>query len=112
MYVASTPELFAINFNDEIIVFADSPVNLTVEVTSNISLTNTPTWLRINARLPKDSHTVHYFQDGNNYTTLIINKASYTTDGGVYFLSTSNQCGPSNVSVDLNIKKGNSVHCS
>ena len=100
--------LFPVNFNAEKPVSVNSSVNLTVQITTNSSLTSSPTWSRPEANLPDDSHTMSYSKDGNDYTTLIIDRASYSDDGGMYIASATNQCGTSNLSVVLNIyKKGN-----
>lgn len=66
-------------------------------------------WLRKNADLPKHSHIMDYSKNGNNYSSLIIDKASYTDDGGTYYLNVSNHCGTSTVSVDLHVAKGNEI---
>ena len=102
--------MYRVNFNANKIVFVGDHVNLTVQVISNLTLIHIPTWSRKNANLPKDSRTANYSQDGNIFTSLIIHKASYADDGGIYYLNTSNYCGPSGTSVDLNIdKKGNDI---
>jgi len=88
-------------------VFVDNPVNLTVNIDSNLPLTSDPMWSRDNADLPNDSYVMNYTKEGNNYTSLIIEKASYHNDEGIYYLTASNQCGTSTVSVDLDIVKGN-----
>ena len=108
LHAATTPILYPVNFNAEKVVFVDDYVNLTVQVTSNLSLISMPTWSRENANLPKDSNTTNYSLGENNFTSLIIYKASYANDGGLYYLYTSNYCGPSITSVDLYVdKKGN-----
>ena len=103
MHTASAPELYPVTFYSEITVFADSYVNLTVQVTSNLPLTSFFMWSRHNAELPKHSHVMNYSKDGNNFTSLIIGKASYFLDGGLYYMNTSNQCGPSSISVVIKI---------
>ena len=76
-------------------------VNLTV--VNNHSTTSH--WYRIHAPLP-DDHVIHNYNiGGTNYSSLIFTNASYSDDGGIYVFSGSNNCGDSNVSVDLNIKK-------
>ena len=51
---------------------------------------------------------MNYSKDGNNYTSLIINKVSYeNSDGGEYLMNISNYCGVSSVFVILNVDKGN-----
>ena len=100
----SAPVLYAVNFNAEKTVEVNSIVNLTVRIVSNSSLTSDPTWYRINADLPEDSSIK--FIDGNNYTTLIINEASYSDDGGTYCLNATNHYGTSTICVDLHIHKG------
>ena len=60
-------------------------------------------WYRINANLPEDSSIKN---NGDNYTTLIIDKASYSDDGGTYCLNATNRYGTSTICVDLNIYKG------
>ena len=108
LHTASTPVLYAVNFNAEKTVKVDSTVNLTVQIiSSNLSLTSSPMWYRINADLPADSVIQNYPEDGNKYTTLIIDKASYSNDGGTYCLNATNQCGTSTICVVLNIYKGN-----
>ena len=82
-------------------------MNFTVQVSSSLSLVRGPTWSRLHAGLPKDSHVMNYVKDRNNYTSLIINKTSYYHDSGLYYLNTSNYCGPSSVHVILEIYKGN-----
>ena len=110
LHTATVPILYRVNFNAEKIVFVDDYVNLTVQVTSNLSLIIMPTWSRENADLPKHSSTANYSVGKNNFTSLIIQKASYANDGGLYYLNTSNYCGPSGTSVDLNVdKKGNDI---
>ena len=104
---ASAPVLSPVNFNPEHTVKVNSTVNMTAQVTINNSpLTSGPTWSRINAELSKDSHTRDYSVDGNNYTTLIIDKASYSNDSGTYYLNATNQCGSSTIYTNLNIYKG------
>ena len=66
--------MYAVNFNSEERVLAKKHVNFTVKVVSHLSLTNMPTWSRKDADLPKDSHIMDYTEDGNNYTSLIIDK--------------------------------------
>lgn len=104
------PNLYAVNFNSEERVLAKKHVNFTVQVVSDLSLTNMPTWSRKGADLPKDSHIMDYSRDGNNYTSLIIDKVSYDNDGGMYHLNASNYCGSSSVSVVLEVYKGNQIH--
>ena len=108
LHSATAPVLYEANFNMDVTVFVGNHVNLIVQVISNISL-KSMLWSRPNADLPKDSRVVNYSQDGNNYTSLIIYKANYANDGGLYYLNTSNHCGPSSISVELNIDKGNSM---
>ena len=83
----SAPELCGVNFNAEKTVEINSMVNLTVRIVSNSSLTGDPTWYRINANLPEDSSIKN---NGDNYTTLIIDKASYSDDGRWNLLSECN----------------------
>ena len=106
---AQGPALYAVNFNAEETVEVDRTINLTVQITNgNLSLTSGPTWYRIYANLPKDrSHIENNFKDGNNYTTLIIDKASYADDGGTYCLSATNQFNTSTICVVIYIYKGN-----
>ena len=100
MHTASAPELRAVTFYPEITVFADSYVNLTVQITSyNISLATISMWLKFNSDLPKHSHIANYSKDGSNFTSLIIDKASYYFDGGLYYFNASNYCGSSSISV-------------
>ena len=76
-------------------------VNLTV--VNNHSTTSH--WYRIHAPLP-GGHVIHNYNiGGTNYSSLIFTNASYSDDGGVYVFSGSNNCGHSNVSVDLNIMR-------
>ena len=106
MYTAA-PNLYEYNFNSEETVFAERRVNFTVQVSSNISLTKLQ-WSRCNADLPEDSDIMNFTKEGNNYTSLIIKRASYDNDSGLYYLNASNYCGLSSVSVLLKIdKKGN-----
>lgn len=112
MHTASAPELYPVTFYPEITVFADSYVNLTVQVSSSLPLTSVFMWSRHNAELPKHSHVMNYSNDGNNFTSLIIDKASYYFDGatGLYYMNTSNQCGPSSISVVIKIlRKGKGI---
>ena len=108
LHSATTPVLYEVNFNMDKTVFVGNHVNLTVQIISNISL-NRMLWSRLNADLPKDSRVVNYSQDGSIYTSLIIHKANYANDGGLYYLNTSNHCGLSSISVELNIDKGNNM---
>ena len=94
-----------VNFKDDKNVLVGSKVNFTVQVSSNLSLTSVPKWSRLNAELSKHSYITNYAEDRNNYTSLIINEASYYTDSGLYYLNTSNYCGPTSVSVVLYIQK-------
>lgn len=87
------------------VLYEGSRVNLTVQVSSNLSLTKIPTWSRKHAVLPNDSFTVNYSIDGNNFTALIINKVSFSNDKGVYLLNASNYCGLSSTSTDITIVK-------
>ena len=82
-------------------------INLTVQITNagNLPLTSGPTWYRINADLPEDHHIENNFKDGNNYTTLIIDKASYANDGGTYCLNATNQFNTSTICVLIHIWK-------
>ena len=107
LHSATAPVLYEVNFNMDKTVFVGNHVNLTVQVISRIPLISMPLWSRLNADLPKDSDVVNYSQDKSNYTSLIIRKANYANDGGLYYLNTSNYCGPSGISVELNIDKGN-----
>ena len=94
-----------VNFKDDKNVSVGSNVNFTVQVSSNLSLTNIPKWSRLNAELSKHSYITNYAKDRNNYTSLIINKTSYNIDSGLYYLNTSNYCGPTSVSVVLYIQR-------
>ena len=105
-YTAFAPALSAVNFNAEKTVHVNTTVNLTVQVIG-YSLISNLTWYRIIADLPEDCRIENYSKDGNNYTTLIIDKASYDDDGGIYCLSATNQCGTSSICVVVNIYKGN-----
>ena len=105
---AQGPVLYAVNFNAEETVEVDRTINLTVQITNgNLSLTSGPTWYRINADLPEDHHIENNFKDGNNYTTLIIDKASHANDGGTYCLNATNQLNTSTICVVIYIYKGN-----
>ena len=107
-HTASTPIIRAVNFNADKIVFVGSVVNLTVQVINSSSMTNNLKWSKANASLPEDSHTMDYSKDGNYYTALIIDTASYFNDGGTYYLTATNQCGTSIIYVILHIIcKGN-----
>ena len=107
LHTASTPELRAVTFYPEITVFDDSYVNLTVQVTNNLSLATISMWSKFNSALPKHSYIVNYSRDGNNYTSLIIDKISYYYDGGLYYLNASNLCGSSSISVFITVlRKG------
>ena len=106
LHIASAPDLYAVNFNSNETVLAKTLVNFTVQIISNLSLSRMATWSKKNADLPKDSYFMNYTKDGNNYTSLIINKVSYCSDGGVYYLNASNYCGSSSVSVVLDVYKG------
>lgn len=110
LFIAFAPSLYPVNFNQVRPVFAGDYVNLTVEITSNLSLTGAPVWSRFSADLPNDSYTINYFKYGNNYTSLIIRKISPDDDGGMYYVSASNQCGTSNISVILQIHEGKERH--
>ena len=103
--------MYAVNFNSNETVLAKTLtlVNFTVQIISNLSL-SMANWSRENADLPKDSHIIDYTENGNNYTSLIINKASYDNDGGMYYLNASNYCGSLSVSVVLDVYKGNRIH--
>ena len=80
-------------------------VNLTV--VNNHSITSY--WHRTHAPLP-DGHMVHNYAIGEtNYSSLTFSNASYSDDGGEYVFSGSNECGDSDVSVNLNIKKPGNV---
>jgi len=109
LLIASAPELYEVNFNGKLTVIVDNPVNLTVNIDSDLPLTSDPMWSRDDADLSNDSYVMNYTKKKkrNNYTSLIIEKASYYNDEGNYYLTASNQCGTSTVSVDLDIVKGN-----
>ena len=110
MHTASASELHAVTFYPEIMVFADSYVNLTVQITSNVSLATVSMWSKLNGDLPKHSHITNYSRDGNNFTSLIIDKASYYFDGGLYYLNSSNYCGSSSISVLIKmLRKGENL---
>jgi len=106
LLTASAPELCPVNFYGELTVLAGSLVNLTVQIISSGNLLPTILWLRDNAKLPKHSNITNYAKDGNNYTSLIIDKVSYYNDGGTYYLNVSNYCGTSIISVAINVAKG------
>ena len=98
--------LFPVNFNTEMFVYIDESVNLAVQIVTNSSLINDPNWSRHNADLPDDSHVINY---GNHYTSLIIDKVSYSNDGGMYTLCVANHCGSSSLCVVLIIYEGNEL---
>ena len=110
LHTASAPELRAVTFYPEITVFADSYVNLTVQITGDVSMTTTSMWSKFNGNLPKQSHVTNYSRDGNNFTSLIIDKASYFLDGGLYYLNATNLCGSSSISVVIKmLRKGEDI---
>ena len=81
-------------------------VNLTV--INNHSITSH--WHRTHAPLP-DGHVIKYYTiGGTNYSSLTFSNASYSNDGGEYVFGGSNDCGDSDVSVNLNIKKPGNVY--
>ena len=103
----------AVTFYPAITVFADSYVILTVQITGDLSLVTTTKWLKFNGNLPKHSHVTNYSRDDNNFTSLIIDKASYYYDGGLYYLIATNLCGSSNISVVIKmLRKGEDVIAS
>jgi len=106
LLTASAPELHPVNFHGKLPVLADSLVNLTVKIINCGNLLLTILWSRDNGNLPKDSNITNYTRDGNNYASLIIYKVSYYNDGGTYYLSVSNYCGTSIISVTLKVAKG------
>ena len=86
----------------------EGSVNLTV--VNNHSITSN--WHRTHAPLP-DDHVIKYYTIGaTNYSSLTFSNASYSDDGGEYVFSGSNDCGDSDVSVNLNIKKRGKVVCT
>ena len=106
----SAPELRAVTFYPEITVFADSYVNLTVEIAGDLSLVTTSMWSKFDGNLPKTSHVTNYFRDSNNFTSLIIDEASYFLDGGLYYLIATNLCGSSSISVVIKmLRKGEDI---
>ncbi|XP_065885161.1 uncharacterized protein [Dysidea avara] len=97
----TVPYLYRENFNEEEIIMEEGSVNLTV--VNNHSITSN--WHRTHAPLP-DDHVIKYYTIGaTNYSSLTFSNASYSDDGGEYVFSGSNDCGDSDVSVNLNIKK-------
>ncbi|XP_065885168.1 uncharacterized protein [Dysidea avara] len=97
----TVPYLYRENFNEEEIIMEGGSVNLTV--INNHSITSH--WHRTHAPLP-DGHVIKYYTiGGTNYSSLTFSNASYSNDGGEYVFGGSNDCGDSDVSVNLNIKK-------
>ena len=107
MHTASSPELRAVTFYPEITVFADSYVNLTVQIINNVSLAAISMWSKFNGVLPNHSHIMNY---GTSFTSLIIDKTSYYYDGGKYYLNASNYCGSSSIPVVITVlRKGEDI---
>ena len=110
-YIVSTPDLSAVSFYQTYpaYVYIGYYVNLTVQVTSDTMLTSTPMWsMSGGTDLPSNSWSD--YEDGSNYTSLIFYNASYQ-DLGRYYLNASNHCGPSSISVLVQIvRKGKNIH--
>jgi len=68
-------------------------------------------WYRIHAPLHDGYVIKDYTIGGTNYSSLTFTNASYSDDGGKYVFSASNDCGHSNVSVQLDIKKPGMCAC-